>query len=101
MLRGSSRCFDIVLLDHGTYLSITPELRQQFCQLWCSFITGDETVQTDLSGAVAGKRFERLLPAMLTASATNRWFGCSTSSANSSDHQSLTLVLPPGWVSCA
>lgn len=72
LLRGSSQGFEIVLLDHGTYLTITPPLREQFCQLWCSFITRDEGVQSDLSVAVAGKRFEKILPAMLTSSATNR-----------------------------
>ena len=31
----------IVLLDHGTYIHLDEQLRQQYCQLWCSFVMND------------------------------------------------------------
>ena len=44
LFRGSRQPFEIVVLDHGTYLTLTPELREQYCQLWCSFAACDVQV---------------------------------------------------------
>lgn len=35
LLRGSWQPFEVVLLDHGSYLSIPERLRLKYCQLWC------------------------------------------------------------------
>ena len=65
------RCFSrwkqpqIVLLDHGLYLNIPDKLRQQYCQLWCSFVVYDHQTAVDLGTAIAGQRGGELLPAIL------------------------------------
>lgn len=45
LLRGSRRGFEVVVLDHGTYVDVEEQLRQQFCQLWCAVIMRDEATQ--------------------------------------------------------
>ena len=55
----------IVLLDHGLYLNIPDKLRQQYCQLWCSFVVYDHQTAVDLGTAIAGPRGGELLPAIL------------------------------------
>lgn len=72
LFRGSSRRFEIVLLDHGTYLEISPELRENFCQLWCSFAALDKRVQRDVSTAIAGERAGIVLPVLLTHQTKSR-----------------------------
>ncbi|KAG2491437.1 hypothetical protein HYH03_010223 [Edaphochlamys debaryana] len=72
LFRGSKRGFEIVVLDHGTYLDVEPELRQQFCQLWCAVIMRDEETQADVSVAMAGEKGGKLLPLLLTQRARNR-----------------------------
>ncbi|GIL77243.1 hypothetical protein Vretimale_3082 [Volvox reticuliferus] len=71
LLRGTRRGFEIVVLDHGTYLEVAPELRQQFCQLWCAAVMRDEVTQTDISTEMAGERGGRVLPLLLTQRARN------------------------------
>ena len=55
----------IVLLDHGLYLTIPDKLRQQYCQLWCSFVVYDHQSAIALGTAIAGPRGGELLPAIL------------------------------------
>ncbi len=55
----------LVLLDHGLYLTIPDKLRQQYCQLWCSFVVQDHQTAVALGTAIAGKRGGELLPAIL------------------------------------
>jgi predicted unusual protein kinase regulating ubiquinone biosynthesis (AarF/ABC1/UbiB family) len=38
LLSGSASDYEIVFLDHGTYLELPDDMRQQFCQLWSSFV---------------------------------------------------------------
>ncbi|GLC68771.1 hypothetical protein PLESTF_000735000 [Pleodorina starrii] len=71
LLRGSRRGFEIVVLDHGTYLEVEPRMRQQFCQLWCAAVMHDEATQTDISTDMAGERGGRILPLLLTQRARN------------------------------
>ncbi|EFJ51760.1 hypothetical protein VOLCADRAFT_103263 [Volvox carteri f. nagariensis] len=87
LFRGTRRDFEIVVLDHGTYLemascniswdsssqlAVAPELRQQFCQLWCAAVMHDEATQADISTDMAGERGGRVLPLLLTQRARNR-----------------------------
>lgn len=55
----------IVLLDHGLYLNIPDKLRQQYCQLWCSFVVYNHQTAIALGTAIAGPRGGELLPAIL------------------------------------
>ncbi|GLI59471.1 hypothetical protein VaNZ11_001354 [Volvox africanus] len=72
LLRGTRRSFEVVVLDHGTYLEVAPELRRQFCQLWCAAVMRDEVTQADISTDMAGERGGRVLPLLLTQRASNR-----------------------------
>ena len=54
-----------MLLDHGLYLNIPDKLRQQYCQLWCSFVVYDHQTAIALGTAIAGQRGGELLPAIL------------------------------------
>mmetsp|Transcript_28800 Transcript_28800/g.73421 ORF Transcript_28800/g.73421 Transcript_28800/m.73421 type:complete len:584 (-) Transcript_28800:963-2714(-) len=72
LLGGSRQPFEVVLLDHGTYLDIDKQMRQQFCQLWCSFVTADKVAQAELSTALAGERGTLVLPVLLTHAARTR-----------------------------
>ncbi|KAG2440120.1 hypothetical protein HXX76_004234 [Chlamydomonas incerta] len=72
LFRGTRRGFELVVLDHGTYLEVEPELRQQFCQLWCAVVMQDEATQADISTAMAGEAGGRILPLLLTQRARNR-----------------------------
>lgn len=55
----------IVLLDHGLYLDIPDKLRQQYCQLWCSFVVYDHQTAVALGTAIAGAQGGELLSAIL------------------------------------
>ncbi len=72
LFRGSRRPFEIVLIDHGTYLTLTREMREQFCELWCSFIACDRKVQLAVSIELAGELAGPALPTTLTYDTTNR-----------------------------
>lgn len=54
-----------MLLDHGLYLTIPDKLRQQYCQLWCSFVVYNHQTAVALGTAIAGPRGGELLPAIL------------------------------------
>eukprot|EP00983_Pelagomonas_calceolata_P072493 1151749-Pelagomonas_calceolata.AAC.3 len=45
LLRDKRQPFEIVMLDHGTYFTADTVMRQQLCQLWCSFVLGDKQLQ--------------------------------------------------------
>ncbi len=34
LLRGSWQPFEVVLLDHGVYLTMSEDMRDKYCQLW-------------------------------------------------------------------
>ncbi len=42
------------MLDHGTYVDVEEQLRQQFCQLWCAVIMRDEATQVGRAGSGPG-----------------------------------------------
>ncbi|CAL8467426.1 g6964 [Coccomyxa elongata] len=55
----------LVLLDHGLIVEIPDTLRQQYCQLWCSFVLNDTATATAVATQIAGKRGGELLPKLL------------------------------------
>lgn len=46
-----------MLLDHGLIVEIPDALRQQYCQLWCSFILNDQPTAKAIATQIAGERF--------------------------------------------
>ena len=44
----------LVLLDHGLIVEIPDTLRQQYCQLWCSFILNDQVAAKAIATSIAG-----------------------------------------------
>eukprot|EP00798_Chlamydomonas_sp_ICE-L_P008829 gene8830-71_t len=66
LLRGSYQPFELVLIDHGMYLEISPEIRETFCQLWCSFVSRNKAVQRDVCLRLGGERAAMALPVLLT-----------------------------------
>ena len=39
---GTWQPFELVLLDHGTYLDISDRIRVAYAQLWCALFAGDQ-----------------------------------------------------------
>ncbi|EIE24434.1 ABC1-domain-containing protein [Coccomyxa subellipsoidea C-169] len=55
----------LVLLDHGLIVEIPDALRQQYCQLWCSFVLNDQATAAAVATQIAGERGGELLPKLL------------------------------------
>ncbi|MEW5315816.1 MAG: hypothetical protein WDW38_007220 [Sanguina aurantia] len=72
LLTGSRQPFEIVLLDHGTYVDLSPELREGFAQLYCTFVLNDKRTSHALSVQLAGEKGGVILPLLLTQKARNR-----------------------------
>eukprot|EP00200_Dunaliella_tertiolecta_P002129 CAMPEP_0202345886 /NCGR_PEP_ID=MMETSP1126-20121109/4923_1 /ASSEMBLY_ACC=CAM_ASM_000457 /TAXON_ID=3047 /ORGANISM="Dunaliella tertiolecta, Strain CCMP1320" /LENGTH=529 /DNA_ID=CAMNT_0048937235 /DNA_START=217 /DNA_END=1806 /DNA_ORIENTATION=+ len=72
LLRDKRQPFEIVMLDHGTYFTADTVMRQQLCQLWCSFVLGDKQLQADVGNFLAGERGASILPVLLTHAARTR-----------------------------
>jgi aarF domain-containing kinase len=72
LFRGSLRQFELVFLDHGTYLSITPAMREQYCELLCSFFNMDNRVSKEVSISIAGPIAGVGLPLLLQYKTTSR-----------------------------
>jgi aarF domain-containing kinase len=66
LARGTWQPFEVVLLDHGTYLSISDHLRQRYCQLWCSLFVGDRAGAAAVAIELGGQRAGQILPVLLT-----------------------------------
>lgn len=66
LARGTWQPFEVVLLDHGTYLKIADRLRQQYCQLWCSLFVGDTATAASVAIELGGQRAGQILPIILT-----------------------------------
>ena len=47
-----------MLLDHGLIVEIPDTLRQQYCQLWCSFIVNDQHAAKAIATSIAGEPSE-------------------------------------------
>ena len=41
LLLGSQPRPQLILLDHGVYVSLPGDLRRLYCQLWCAIVLGD------------------------------------------------------------
>ncbi|RCH83651.1 hypothetical protein CU098_006581, partial [Rhizopus stolonifer] len=71
--------FDLVLLDHGLYRDLSPELRSNYAHLWTSLIKGDEKGIREYSFKVAGTEGYQLFACMLTG---REWKTISQSDLN-------------------
>lgn len=47
-----------MLLDHGLIVEIPDMLRQQYCQLWCSFILDDQVAAKAIATNIAGEPYQ-------------------------------------------
>lgn len=72
LFRGTLRQFELVFLDHGTYLTVTPQMREQFCELICSFFNFDPQTTKDVSISIAGPTAGVGLPLLLQYKTSNR-----------------------------
>ena len=45
-----------MLLDHGLIVDIPDALRQQYCQLWCSFVLNDQATAAAVATQIAGQQ---------------------------------------------
>lgn len=55
----------IVLIDHGLYFSLPPEMRILYCMMWCAFVLNDSATASTAAVQLAGETAGRVLPAML------------------------------------
>ena len=76
----SGRNFDIVLLDHGVYRTLSDELRVNYAHLWTSLIEGDEDGIQRYCALVGGSD-HRLFASMLTG---REWHTIRSASLSSS-----------------
>lgn len=72
LLSGNRQPFEIVLLDHGTYVDLNTELRETFAQLFCAIALGDKKTRNALSVKLAGEKGGPILVLLLTKPARNR-----------------------------
>ncbi|KAI8139454.1 ABC1 family-domain-containing protein [Fennellomyces sp. T-0311] len=82
----SGRNFDIVLLDHGVYRTLTDEMRVNYAQLWTALIEGDEERIQQYCALVGGSD-HRLFASMLTG---REWH--TIQSANLSSARTTTEI---------
>lgn len=45
----------IVFLDHGLYVQLPQQLRQDYCALWCAFLVDDSATAALVGGRIAGE----------------------------------------------
>ncbi|KAI7854114.1 ABC1 family-domain-containing protein [Circinella umbellata] len=76
----SGRNFDIVLLDHGVYRTLSNDLRVNYAHLWTSLIEGDEDGIQRYCALVGGSD-HRLFASMLTG---REWHTIHSASLSSS-----------------
>lgn len=69
LFRGSWQPFEVVLLDHGGYLELDHELRQQYCELWCALCVQDKETAGEVATLMGGDRAGHMLPVLLTSGA--------------------------------
>jgi aarF domain-containing kinase len=55
----------LVLIDHGAYYELPPEMRLLYCQLWCAFVLNDAATAQDVATRLGGERAGRALPEVL------------------------------------
>lgn len=72
LFKGTLRSFELVFLDHGTYLTINKALREQFCELFCSFYALSAQTSKEVSLSIAGPVAGVGLPLLLQYKTSNR-----------------------------
>ena len=64
----------LVLLDHGLYLTLSEELRQKYCELWCSFLVNDREAAAAVGAQLAGVLYD--LQALVPYEGFLLYIGC-------------------------
>lgn len=77
--------FDLVLLDHGLYRTLTNELRTDYANLWTALIKGDEENIRIYSHRVGGTEGYQLFASMLTGREWNKIHNADLTSARDQD----------------
>ncbi|KAF8056338.1 Adck1 [Scenedesmus sp. PABB004] len=72
LVRGSWQPFEVVLLDHGSYLAISDALRGRYCQLWAALFAGDAPGAAAVAIELGGQRAGQILPVILTQRGRNK-----------------------------
>ncbi len=49
--RTPSGSAELVLIDHGLYVSMSPTFRHQYCQFWCAIMTLDSATLSEITSA--------------------------------------------------
>ncbi|KAK9814217.1 hypothetical protein WJX72_002441 [[Myrmecia] bisecta] len=70
-LRGGTLEPELVLLDHGLYVTLPDELRLAYCQLWCAFVINDQKTAVEVATRIAGERGGQILPIVLRPGGLN------------------------------
>lgn len=55
----------LVLIDHGLYFNLPPDMRILYCMMWCAFVLNDSSTASTAAVQLAGETAGRVLPAML------------------------------------
>ncbi|CAO3625474.1 unnamed protein product [Cunninghamella echinulata] len=77
--------FDLVLLDHGLYRTLTNELRTDYANLWTSLIKGNEEGIRIYSHRVGGTEGYQLFACMLTGREWNKIHNADLNSIRDQD----------------
>ena len=56
---------EVVLLDHGLYFQLAPEVQRNYSTLWMALVSGDRKGAAEVSKRVAGEAAAKVLPAVL------------------------------------
>jgi predicted unusual protein kinase regulating ubiquinone biosynthesis (AarF/ABC1/UbiB family) len=62
---GSWQPFEVVLLDHGCYLSLEEDTRLTYCRLWTCLFAGDRAGAAGAAMELGGQRAGQILPIIL------------------------------------
>ncbi|EFN58557.1 hypothetical protein CHLNCDRAFT_140686 [Chlorella variabilis] len=65
LLLGGGPRPQLVLLDHGVYVTLPDHLRRLYCQLWCAIAMGDMHTARLAATELAGEKGGRILPEIL------------------------------------
>lgn len=55
----------LVIIDHGLYFELAPNLRQLYCMMWCAFVLNDTATASAAAERLAGPRAGKALTELL------------------------------------
>lgn len=62
----------LLLLDHGSYITLGEPLRRQYCQLWSAFMLNDPVTAKKVATCIGGDRLGFILPLILKPGALDK-----------------------------